>query len=109
MTAKYAKRRKIKTIRAIVLASAMSIAMSACSTRVDHEVPTRPGAADALNINAATVEELEKLPGIGRKTAETIVEYRTTNGPFRRVEHLMLIQGVSETRFAELRPYVKTE
>ena len=49
------------------------------------------------------------LPHIGRKTAEAIVEFRTLNGPFRRPENLMQIRGVSETRFAELRPYIKTE
>ena len=67
---------------------------------------TRP---DAININRASVDELETLPHIGRKTAENIVRFREENGPFRRIEHLMQIRGVSESRFAELRPYLKTE
>ena len=46
---------------------------------------------------------------IGRKTAESIVEFREANGPFRRVEHLMQIRGISEERFLELRPFIKTK
>lgn len=89
---------------AIALTSATS-----CSTRIKYEpTPIQPS-TNALNVNTATVEQLEKLPGIGRKTAEAIVEYRNVNGPFRRVENLLLIKGVSENRFAELRPHIKTE
>ena len=82
---------------------------AACSSRVEYSGQTFEPSPEAININTATAEQLEKLPGIGSKTAEAIVEYRTANGPFRRVEHLMLIRGISETRFAELRHHVKTE
>lgn len=64
---------------------------------------------ESININSASAEELEKLPHIGRKTAEAIVEFRTRNGPFRRVEHLMQIRGVSEERFLEIRHLLRTE
>lgn len=60
-------------------------------------------------MNTASVDELEKLPYIGRKTAEAIVQFRTENGPFRRPEHLMQVRGISETRFIELRPILRTE
>ena len=63
----------------------------------------------AININTATVDELEKLPHIGRKTAEAIIQFRTENGPFRRVEHLHLVRGVSEKRFSEIRSMVRTQ
>lgn len=85
-------------------------AISACSTRVEYDrasafVPS----PNSININIASADELEKLPGIGRKTADTIIAFRTENGPFRRVEHLMLIRGISEERFVELRPYIRAE
>ena len=85
--------------------------MFGCSTPVAHDDPPIGTAvtANAISINTATADELEKLPHIGRKTAEAIVEFRTANGPFRRVEHLMQIRGISEERFAELRPLIKTE
>ncbi|MFT3745929.1 MAG: helix-hairpin-helix domain-containing protein [Pyrinomonadaceae bacterium] len=80
-----------------------------CSTRIEHSTANQESSTGTININTATADELEKLPHIGRKTAESIVEFRTMNGPFRRAEHLMQIRGISEERFQELRPFIKTE
>src|SRR5688500_14962022 len=63
----------------------------------------------AININTASAAELESLSRIGPKTAALIVKFREDNGPFRRVEHLMQIRGISEKRFNEMRPYIRTE
>ena len=57
-----------------------------------------------VNLNTATVAELEALPGIGAKVAARIVEYRTKKGPFRKIEELMNVQGVGEKSFLKLRP-----
>ena len=57
-----------------------------------------------INLNTATVAELEMLPGIGAKVAARIVEYRTNKGPFRKIEDLMNVQGVGEKSFLKLRP-----
>lgn len=64
---------------------------------------------NAVNLNAATVEELEKLPGIGTETARKIVEHREKYGKFRRAEHLILVKGISDKKFRELRNFVKIE
>lgn len=85
-------------------------AISACSTRFEYDRTSAFIASpSSININIASADELEKLPGIGRKTAETIIAFRKENGPFRRVEHLMLIRGLSEERFIELRPHIRAE
>jgi competence ComEA-like helix-hairpin-helix protein len=55
-----------------------------------------------LNLNTAPAKELEALPGIGKGLAERIVEHREKYGPFRRAEHLMMVRGISETRFRAL-------
>lgn len=54
------------------------------------------GAADSgkINLNKATVEELSQLKGVGIKYAERIVQYRDTNGPFKKVEDLLNVQGI---------------
>jgi comEA protein len=57
-----------------------------------------------VNLNTATVAELEALPGIGAKVATLIVEYRTKKGPFRKIEELMTVQGIGEKSFLKLRP-----
>lgn len=87
----------------------LAVFLAACSARVEYERPRTASARDAVNINAATVEELEQLPHIGRQMAEQIVAFRESNGPFRRVEHLMLIRGMSERRFVELRPLLRAD
>ena len=63
----------------------------------------------AVNINTASAEQLEKLPHIGEKTAHEIVEYREKFGRFRKPEHLMLVRGISEERFREIKKFIKTE
>jgi len=66
--------------------------------------PTQP-----VNINTASAAELQKLPGIGPATARSIVRYRERNGPFRRVEELLIIRGISRSRLKALRPYITVE
>jgi len=62
-----------------------------------------------LNINVATASELEKIPGVGKVIAERIIIYRTKYGPFRRAEHLMMVNGISESKFREMRPMIVVE
>lgn len=62
--------------------------------------------ATPLDLNTATVEQLQQLPGIGPSTAQAIVRFRTKSGPFRRVEDLLAIHGISKKRLEVLRPYV---
>src|SRR5688572_33498081 len=62
-----------------------------------------------LNLNTAPAKELEALPGIGKGLAERIVEHREKYGPFRRAEHLMMVRGISETRFRTVRHLVAVE
>jgi len=59
-----------------------------------------------INLNAATVDQLETLPGIGRKTAERIIEYRTKSGGFKRIEDLMNVKGIGEKSFLKLKPLI---
>ena len=68
-----------------------------------NPAPTR------ININTASAEELEKLPGIGRGFAARIVEHREKYGPFRRPEHLIMVRGISDKRFRALRDLITVE
>ena len=51
-------------------------------------------AGSKININAATVKELAKLPGIGKKKAEAIVAYREQHGPYKNIEELVNVKGI---------------
>lgn len=56
-----------------------------------------------IDLNKATREELETLPGIGPATADAIISFRDVNGAFEKIEDLMLVPGIKEGRFARLR------
>ncbi len=65
--------------------------------------------AKPLDLNTATVEELQQLPEIGPTTAKAIVRFREKSGPFRRVEDLLAVRGITRRRLEKLRPYVTVQ
>jgi competence protein ComEA len=71
-----------------------------------HAAPQTMTQAARINLNTASRAELERLPGIGGGLAARIIEHRERHGAFRRVEHLIIVRGISERRFETLRPYV---
>ena len=60
-------------------------------------------AGGKININSASVGELDALPGVGPSTAQKIVDDRTANGPFKRIEDLMRVSGIGEKKFEALK------
>jgi competence protein ComEA len=71
--------------------------------------PTVPGPTatpsnlDLININEATLAQLDSLPGIGPTTAQKIIDYRTANGPFARIEDIMNVSGIGPSTFDKLK------
>lgn len=61
---------------------------------------------DKVNINSATLDDLQKLPRIGPKVAQRILEFRKQNGPFKRIEELMKVKGIGEKLFTQLKDQV---
>lgn len=59
-----------------------------------------------IDINRATLEELDSLPGVGPSTAQAIISFREKNGPFESVEELMKIPGIKESRFNALKDMI---
>jgi competence protein ComEA len=57
-----------------------------------------------ININLASVVELEQLPGVGPATAKAIVAYREKNGAFLKVEDLLKVRGIGPTKLSEILP-----
>ena len=68
-------------------------------------VSAAPSASGVVNINEASADELERLPGIGPAKARAIVEHRHTH-PFHRVDDLTRVKGIGKKTFAKLRPYL---
>lgn len=63
-----------------------------------------PGAG--VSLNAASMEELETLPGVGPVTAQAIIDWRTTNGAFTSVDELLEVDGIGPKTFDSLEPLV---
>jgi competence protein ComEA len=61
-----------------------------------------------LDLNAASVEQLDALPGVGPVTAQRIVDWRTRNGRFATVDQLREVEGIGERRLGQLRELVRT-
>lgn len=59
-----------------------------------------------LDLNTATLSQLDRLPGIGPVIAERILELRKKSGPFKRIEDLMNIQGIGEKKFLRLKDLI---
>ena len=59
-----------------------------------------------LNVNTASVEELQTLPNIGESTAQRIVDYRTQHGNFTSVDALQNVRGIGAKTLEKLRPFV---
>ena len=66
----------------------------------------KPLPAKPLDLNTATVEQLQTLPTVGPVAAKAIVRFREKSGPFRKVEDLLAVRGFTKRRLAKIRPYI---
>jgi competence protein ComEA len=98
--------RRVCLLITMVMAMAMTTTSQAAETAQDKAAKGKAEAAPSapLNLNTATVAQLEALPGVGAATAKLIVEHRQKNGGFKKVEELMTIKGIGEKSFLKLKP-----
>ena len=60
-----------------------------------------------MNINSATAEQLQQLPGVGPAMATKIIAHRKESGRFAEPEQLMDVSGIGEKKFAKMKPFVR--
>jgi competence protein ComEA len=62
-----------------------------------------------VNVNTATLEELQLLPGVGESRARAVIEARKQRGGFKSVDDLLEVKGIGAASLEKLRPYVTVE
>jgi competence ComEA-like helix-hairpin-helix protein len=108
-------RRDFPQLRSItfLLLTSTAILCGGCTSGKTNTISTTefavPTSQTAVNINTADADELRQLPHVGPALAEKIIEHRKCYGPFRRVEHLLMVEGVSDRRFREIRRLIRIE
>jgi len=93
--------------RAFSLALLVVFGLALAGSSFAEDAP--PQLVGAVNINTATPEQLELLPGIGEARAKAVVEMRKKRGGFKSVDELMDVKGIGEAALERLRPFVRTE
>ena len=74
--------------------------------RPQNRTTAQPNKPELLNINTASIEELQTLPNIGEATAQRIVDYRTQHGNFASIDALQNVRGIGAKTLEKLRPFV---
>src|SRR5215467_3485052 len=84
----------------LFLALALTLCLT-CSAATTKKPPAKP-----VNINTATSEQLQTVPGIGPATAEKIIQMRRSYGAFKSVDDLRAIRGIGPKRLEKMRKYL---
>jgi competence ComEA-like helix-hairpin-helix protein len=97
-----------RPIGALVLGALLLCALPTAFSRESVSRPAHPSATldTRLDLNAATVEELIMLPGIGEARARAILDHRKAHGPFDSIEALDAVKGFGQRTIDALRPFL---
>jgi len=95
---------KTKQLLTLLVILAMTAVSTVSLGAVEKQVAT--GSDKLININSADAVQLAKLPQIGPKMAQRILDYRKSSGGFKRVQELMKVKGIGEKVFAKLQPLI---
>lgn len=96
--------RRIFHIRLLQSALIVSVALLLTSSPLlaaKKKLPAHP-----IDLNTATLQQLEELPGVGPVTAQKILDFRKKSGAFKSVNDLLAVPRISKSKFAKIKPYV---
>lgn len=82
---------------------------SAKTSKLDNFIQETILKEKPININTASRHELTRIPGVGEKTAQLIIEYRQANGNFTSIDGIKNIKGISENKFQRIKDTLTVE
>ena len=97
------KTQRSARVSALAWLIALAIGTTALSALAESQL------TGVVNLNTATQEELQLLPGIGESRARAVIEARKRKGGFQKVEDLLEVKGIGEAGLEKLRPHVTLE
>ena len=92
-----------------VVAVFMLIALPVIAAEPAAPAEKAPGLEGQIHINTATAEQLALLPGLGKKTADAVIEYRTKNGNFKAVDDITKVKGIGAKKLEKIKGYLVLE
>ena len=85
------------------------MALGALLAAAPSQAAGNGGLTGVVNINTATSDQLQILPGIGEARAKAVIALRKQNGGFKSADDLLAVKGIGETALKRLRPFVSTQ
>ena len=90
--------KRLSLAMAMVLCLGLALAPAAVMAQ-----KSKAAATEKVNLNTATAEQLQSLPGIGPVLAKTIIDHRAKNGKFSRIEEIINVKGLGEKKFQKIK------
>jgi competence protein ComEA len=99
-------RMRVARALALALLASCSLAVTALSAPTDEAAAKLTG---VVNLNTATADELQLLPGIGAARAQAVIGLRKQRGGFKSVDELKDVKGIGDSALEKLRPFVRLD
>jgi len=82
----------------------LSLALAPLSAPAQQsKASSKAASTEKVNLNTATVEQLQTLPGVGPSIAKRIIDHRAKNGKFNKVEEIINVKGIGEKKFQKMK------